>query len=95
MIASTRITKENIYWSWDAAQRRGLDYDVRKTSYERIPSITLEDMKTFFDSEIKGRKYTYCVVGKEAAVDLKVLETLGPITRLGTEQLFGYPAEQP
>lgn len=95
VIASTRITKENIYWSWDAAQRRGLDYDVRKTSYERIPSITLEDMKAFFDREIKGRKYTYCVIGKEGAVDLKVLETLGPVTRLSTQQLFGYPAEQP
>ncbi|MBL0044625.1 MAG: insulinase family protein [Flavobacteriales bacterium] len=59
-IASTRITKENIYWQWDAAQRRGLDYDVRKNNYERIPTITLQDMKTFFDKEIKGRPYTYC-----------------------------------
>ena len=93
VIASTRITKENIYWSWDAAQRRGLDYDVRRTSYERIPAITMEDMKTFFDREIKGKHYAFCVVGKEAALDLKVLETLGPVTRLSTEQLFGYPAE--
>ena len=37
VIASTRITKENIYWSWDAALRRGLDSDIRMTSYERIP----------------------------------------------------------
>ncbi|HRH39914.1 MAG TPA: hypothetical protein PK760_16305, partial [Flavobacteriales bacterium] len=88
-----RITKENIYWSWDAAQRRGLDYDVRKTSYERIPSITIEDMKTFFDKEIRGKPYHYCVVGKEATMDLKVLEQLGPVTRLSKEQLFGYPQE--
>jgi zinc protease len=54
VIASTRVTKENIYWSWDAAQRRGLDYDVRKTNYERIPGITMEGMRTFFDKEVKG-----------------------------------------
>ncbi|MBP7450869.1 MAG: insulinase family protein [Flavobacteriales bacterium] len=94
VIASTRITKENIYWSWDAAQRRGLDSDVRKTSYERIPKITLEDMKVFFDREIKGRPYRYCVIGKEGALDLKVLEKLGPVTRLTKDQLFGYPQEQ-
>ena len=93
VIASTRITKENIYWSWDAAQRRGLDYDVRKISYERIPTITLADMKTFFDREIKGRPFIYCVIGKEGSVDLKVLERLGAVTKLGKEELFGYPQE--
>ena len=93
VIASTRITKENIYWSWDAAQRRGLDYDVRRTSYERIPKITLEDMKAFFDKEIKGRPYIYCVIGKEGALDLPVLEKLGPVTKLSKEQLFGYPVQ--
>ena len=93
VIASTRITKENIYWTWDAAQRRGLDYDVRKTSYEKIPTISLEDMKVFFDKEIKGRPYHYCVIGKESAMDLKVLEKMGPVTVLTKEQLFGYPVE--
>lgn len=93
VIASTRVTKENIYWSWDAAQRRGLDYDIRRVNYERIPAISLEDMKTFFDREIKGRPYTYCVVGKAAALDLKVLESLGPVSTLTREQLFGYGAE--
>jgi predicted Zn-dependent peptidase len=93
VIASTRITKENIYWTWDAAQRRGLDYDVRRLSYERIPTITLEDMKAFFDQEIKGRPYTYCVIGKAAAMDLNVLEKLGPVQRLSKQQLFGYGEE--
>ena len=93
VIASTRITKENIYWSWDAAQRRGLDYDVRRVNYERIPAITIEDMKTFFDREIKGRPYHYCVIGKSAGMDLKVLEKLGPVTKLTREQLFGYGEE--
>ena len=95
VIASTRITKENIYWSWDAARRRGIDIDIRKLSYERIPSITIEDMKGFFDKEIKGRPFTYCVIGKEGAVDLKVLEKLGPVTRLDKQQLFGYPEARP
>ena len=90
VIASTRITKENIYWQWDAAQRRGLNYDVRKVNYERIPKITLADMKTFFDKEIKGRPYTYCVIGKKAAMDMKALEKLGPVRELSPKELFGF-----
>ena len=90
VIASTRITKENIYWQWDAAQRRGLDHDVRRTTYERLPKITLQDMKAFFDKEIKGRPYTYCVIGKKGAMDMKALEQLGPVRELSKKELFGY-----
>ena len=56
VIASTRITKENIYWTWDANLRRGINYDLRKTSYEKIPSITLEDMRSFFDTDVKAER---------------------------------------
>jgi zinc protease len=94
VIASTRITKENIYWQWDAAQRLGLDYDVRKVGYEKIPKITLQDMKTFFDKEIKGRPYAYCVIGKESAMDMKALEKLGPVRKLSKKELFGYDEEK-
>ena len=90
VIASTRITKENIYWSWDAAQRRGLDYDVRKVNYERLPGIDMAAMKTFFDKEIKGRNYTFLVIGKKSAMDLKVLEKLGPVREVTKSEVFGY-----
>jgi len=93
VISSTRITKENVYWSWDAAQRRGLDYDVRRTNYDRIPGIGMQDMKAFFDNEIKGRPYTFLVIGKESALDMKALERLGPVTKLTKEQVFGYPQQ--
>lgn len=90
VIASTRITKENIYWNWDAAQRRGLDYDVRRTNYERIPGIDMKALHTFFDKEVKGRNYTFLVIGKKSAMDLKVLEKLGPVREVSKRELFGY-----
>ncbi|MBX2972055.1 MAG: insulinase family protein [Flavobacteriales bacterium] len=90
VIASTRITKENIYWSWDAAQRRGLDYDVRRTNYGRIPGIDMAAMKAFFDKEIKGRNYTFLVIGNKASMDLKVLEKLGPVREVSKSEIFGY-----
>ncbi len=90
VIASTRVTKESIFWNWDAAKRRGLDYDVRKTNYERIPAIDMAAMKAFFDQEIKGRNYTFLIIGKESAMDMKVLEKLGPVRKVNKSELFGF-----
>ncbi len=90
VIASTRITKENIYWNWDAARRRGLDFDVRRTNYERIPGIDMAAMKAFFDREVKDRPYTFVVIGKESAMDMKALERLGPVRKVSKAELFGY-----
>ncbi len=90
VIASTRTTKENIYWSWDAARRRGLDQDMEAFKYERIPGIDMAAMKAFFDKEVKGRKYTFLVIGKKSAMDLSVLEKLGPVREVSKAELFGY-----
>jgi predicted Zn-dependent peptidase len=93
VIASDRITKERIYWSWESAQRLGLDHDVRKDSYERIPAIGLKEMKDFFDREIKGRTYTYLIIGKESNVDFSVLEKMGTVRKLTKKDVFGYDEE--
>lgn len=90
VIASERVTKERIYWSWDNLQRLGLKEDVRRTNHERIPTITMADMKSFFDKEVKGRNYTFLVIGKEANVDFTALEKLGTLRRVTKEEVFGY-----
>jgi len=67
---------------------------VRRDNYAAIPKITLTDMKIFFDKEIKGRPYTYCVIGKESGMDMKALENLGPVRKLSKKELFGYDEEK-
>lgn len=93
VIASDRITKARIYWSWESARKLGLDRDIRRDNYERIPAIGLKEMKDFFDANIKGRTYTYLVIGKKENVDLKALERLGPVRILSKKDIFGYDEE--
>lgn len=90
VIASERITKAGIYWNWEALQRLGLDRDIRQDRYARIPAITMDEMQAFFDREIKGRQFTYLVIGKESSIDFKALERLGPVTKLTKKEVFGY-----
>ena len=89
-IASQRATKEAIYWSWESAQRLGLDHDINREVYTALQDASLEGLTTFFNKNIANRTYTYLAIGKESAMDMKALERLGPVTKLSLEQVFGY-----
>ena len=89
-IASDRITKERIYWSYDAVQRLGRTDDIRKLSYDKLPGISVDDLKAFFDAKIKGRQYTYLVIGKKSALNMEALQKLGTVRELSKQEIFGY-----
>lgn len=89
-LRTERITKSDVLWSYLSAQDLGLNVDSRKELYEKVPSMTLADIKAFQEKWVKGRKYTYCVLGDENDLDLKSLQQYGPITKLSKEEIFGY-----
>lgn len=39
---------------------------------------------------MKGRNYTFLVIGKKSAMDLKVLEKPGPVREVSKSEIFGY-----
>lgn len=85
-----RITKSDVLWNYLAAQDLGVNVDQRKNTYEKIQNMTLEDVKKFQQEWIKGRTYTYCILGNEKELDMNKLKQYGPVTRLTTEEIFGY-----
>ncbi|MDR0660929.1 MAG: insulinase family protein [Prevotellaceae bacterium] len=89
-IRTERILKSDILWSYLSAQDLGLNIDRRKAVFENVQTMTLQDVIKFQEEWIKNRTYTYCVLGKEAELDMASLAKYGPITRLTTEQIFGY-----
>ncbi len=89
-IASDRITKANIFWSYLNAQKRGLDYDVRKDMYSQIQTLQLSDLRNFFNKEIKGKKYNVSLIGKKENLDWKAVEKLGTVKELSIDELFNY-----
>ena len=67
-----------------------LDYDINKDIYPALQEITLQDLKLFFDNNIKDRDYTFCVIGNKKLVDHDVLKDLGEYRELTLEDIFGY-----
>lgn len=89
-IESSRTTKEAIYWSWESAQRRGMNEDMNRVIYPQIQQSSMDGLVSFFNDHIKGKHYTFLAIGKEGALDLKALEKLGPVKQLTIKDLFGY-----
>ncbi|MFA9392657.1 MAG: M16 family metallopeptidase [Prolixibacteraceae bacterium] len=89
-INTERITKENIFWTWQKNMDRGLDYDIRKDEYEAAKTMKIDEFEQFFNSKIKGQNFTYLILGKKDMLDKKALNSLGTVEDLSLEEIFGY-----
>ena len=89
-LESDWVTGIDIYSSYERAKKRGLNYDVRKEIYEKTKTMTLADVHKFFDKHVKGKKYTYLVIGKKEDLNLDALKEIGPVEELQYKDIFGY-----
>jgi zinc protease len=89
-LAAQRITKSNIFWSYERLQKLGIDNDNREVMYNTIEGMTMEDLKAFFNGNIKGESYNVMVIGNKDDLDVKSLQKLGKIKELEVDYLFNY-----
>ena len=89
-IAAERITKSNIFWTYEGLKKRGIDNDYRQEMYETIKNMELSDLKTFFNDNIKGENYNVLVIGNKKDVDMQALSKLGEVQELDIDYLFNY-----
>ena len=89
-IETDRITKASIFWNRERLTKLGINSDVRKEKYEAIQKMSIADIKTFFENNIKERFYTYIIIGKRENTDIELLKSLGEYKELTLEEIFGY-----
>jgi predicted Zn-dependent peptidase len=89
-IETERITQDGILFDYLSARRRGLDYDIRKTTFENVDKLGMADVKAFHDQEFKDKPFTYCVVASEKRVSDDDLKKYGELTKLSLKEIFGY-----
>ncbi|EDP95833.1 insulinase family protein [Kordia algicida OT-1] len=89
-LAAQRITKSNIFWTYERLQKLGIDKDHREEMYKAIEKMTLADLKEFFNENIKGEQYNVMVIGNKKDVDMKALSKLGKIQEMDIDYLFNY-----
>jgi predicted Zn-dependent peptidase len=89
-IQSERIIRTDILFNYETDQRRGINYDLRKTIYDDISKLTFTDIQTLFNTYYKEKPFTYCVLGSQSKVDLTKLGQYGTMTQLNLNDIFGY-----
>ncbi len=90
-IRNERITKMNIIWNYLNARRMGYREDLRKTYFETIPAMTLDDVVRFNQAHLKNKPRTYVILGNEKILDFKQIEEkFGPVTEVSRDLIFAH-----
>ena len=89
-IRTLRYTKSSVLTAFIRTRDMGLDYDRARDVFEKVQTMTLDDVKAVQQQWVKDRNYYYLILGDSKNLDLNYLRTLGPITFLSQEEIFGY-----
>ena len=89
-IETDRITQDGIIYNYLAAERRGLNEDIRKRVYMNADKLTYDDLKKFHDDNMANKPYTYCVVASQEKVSKNDMEKIGALKTLSLTEIFGY-----
>ena len=87
-LAANRTTKTGVLDKYINAQHLGIDYDINRALYERIPQLTLQDIVGFEQQRIKGKPLRYIILGDEKVLDIPALEKIAPVQRLTLDDIF-------
>jgi len=89
-IASTRITRTNIFFNTLRLQKLGITHDFRKDIYSQIESLKFDEIKQFYQTEIKPIQFNTAIIGKKENLNLEAVEQMGSFKELDLEEIFGY-----
>jgi predicted Zn-dependent peptidase len=89
-IETSRTKRSSLFWKYLSAKEMGRDSDINETIYPQIKELQLADLKTFFNSNIAGKNYTYLVIGNKELIKMDVLKEMGEVKELSLEEIFGY-----
>lgn len=89
-LETERILNNELYWTYLENNDIGIHHDYREDLYKRIQYMTFEEVKDFFASNIKGKKFTVLVLGNRKEIDFNSLENYGEVTELKLKDIFNY-----
>ncbi len=89
-LRTERIIKDDIAWQWLDNKDMGIKGDTRKSLFEALPGMTLDEVVNFQQQNVKGRTYNICILGDPNDIDLDALRARGKVVMLTTDDIFPY-----
>ncbi|MFY9123896.1 MAG: insulinase family protein, partial [Bacteroidales bacterium] len=87
-LRTERILRSDIFTAYEIALDRGIDFDVRKLVFDIVPTLTFDDIDNFAKENLKGKKFTYAIIGNKEDLPFKDLKKYGKIKELKVSKLL-------
>ena len=68
----------------------GLDKDPREETFNKVQTLTFNDINKFQKEKITGKPTTYMIIGDTKSLDMKYLKKIGKVKIMKLETIFGY-----
>ena len=89
-LQSMRTTRENVFNAYIKKENLNINEDLFKIIYDRLSSLTLDDIVNFEKQNVVGKPRLRLILGNKDEIDLQSLEKTGPVRHLTLEEIFGY-----
>ena len=89
-LRTNRVTGAQVLSNYIRDTKLGLTEPQEKTVYEAVSGMTLQDLVDTSAKWVKGRTYTYGILGDIKYLDKDYLKTLGPVQTVSLDEIFGY-----
>jgi predicted Zn-dependent peptidase len=89
-IASTRVTRNNIFFNTLRLQKLNIYHDFRKDIYEQIQHLKFEDIKHFYQTEIQSIHFNTAIIGKKENLDMEAVNKMGTFKEVSLKDIFGH-----
>jgi predicted Zn-dependent peptidase len=89
-IASTRITRTNIFFNTLRLKKLNIYHDFRKNIYQQIQSLVFEDIKQFYQVEIKPLHFNTAIIGKKENLNMEAVNQMGTFSEVSLKDIFGH-----
>ncbi|WP_172284161.1 M16 family metallopeptidase [Chryseobacterium sp. LAM-KRS1] len=89
-IASTRITRTNIFFNTLRLKKIGISHDFRKDMYEEIQKLDFNGIKEFYRTEIKPLRFNTAILGKKENLDMDAVNKMGSFKEVSLKDIFGH-----
>ena len=89
-IASTRVTRNNIFFNTLRLKKLNIDHDFRKDIYEQIQDLKFEDLKEFYQKDIQSVHFNTAIIGKKENLNMDAVNKMGTFTEVSLKDIFGH-----
>ncbi|WP_288436928.1 insulinase family protein [uncultured Chryseobacterium sp.] len=89
-IASTRVSRENVFFNTLNLKKLNIYHDFRKDIYEQIRNLKFEDLKEFYKTRIKSVHFNTAIIGKKENLDMDAVNKMGTFTEVSLKDIFGH-----